>query len=346
MSGIQGVDKLSTRLSSLVPDFVNTESPEFVAFLKAYFEFLEQETVVLKSQSTIDTIGLEDGSGDVIYETATISPSSQTVNKILTEQTIENPNVAADPFHVGEYIVGSKSKSVAEIKVVNGNTIFCKTISGFGFKANETVTGRTSKQTGIVSTYKESSIRANNKLLEYSDIDTTTESFLDYFQKDFMPSLEAGLNANKRTTIKHIRDLYQKKGSPESLEFLLRLLYGQEAEIRYPYDNTLKTSESSYGEERRMVVNVPILKDAPQPTDTITQYKVGSIYAQGIINVVYPVVGSETLYSLEITNISSKEFEEGETIELMDRDTKLKREGTVSGVIPVSYTHLTLPTKA
>jgi hypothetical protein len=333
MSGIQGVDKLSTRLSSLVPDFVNTESPEFVAFLKAYFEFLEQETVVLKSQSTIDTIGLEDGSGDVIYETATISPSSQTVNKILTEQTIENPNVAADPFHVGEYIVGSKSKSVAEIKVVNGNTIFCKTISGFGFKANETVTGRTSKQTGIVSTYKESSIRANNKLLEYSDIDTTTESFLDYFQKDFMPSLEAGLNANKRTTIKHIRDLYQKKGSPESLEFLLRLLYGQEAEIRYPYDNTLKTSESSYGEERRMVVNVPILKDAPQPTDTITQYKVGSIYAQGIINVVYPVVGSETLYSLEITNISSKEFEEGETIELMDRDTKLKREGTVSGVI-------------
>ena len=104
MSGIQGVDKLSTRLSSLVPDFVNTESPEFVAFLKAYFEFLEQETVVLKSQSTIDTIGLEDGSGDVIYETATISPSSQTVNKILTEQTIENPNVAADPFHVGEYI--------------------------------------------------------------------------------------------------------------------------------------------------------------------------------------------------------------------------------------------------
>ena len=107
-----------------------------------------------------------------------------------------------------------------------------------------------------------------------------------------MPSLEAGLNANKRTTIKHIRDLYQKKGSPESLEFLLRLLYGQEAEIRYPYDNTLKTSESSYGEERRMVVNVPILKDAPQPTDTITQYKVGSIYAQCIINVVYPVVGS------------------------------------------------------
>ena len=87
MSGIQGVDKLSTRLSSLVPDFVNTESPEFVAFLKAYFEFLEQETVVLKSQSTIDTIGLEDGSVDVIYETATISPSSQTVNKILTEQS-------------------------------------------------------------------------------------------------------------------------------------------------------------------------------------------------------------------------------------------------------------------
>ena len=327
------VDKLLPRLNSLVPDFVQSESPEFVAFLKAYFEFLEQETIVLKSQSELDNLGLEDGSGDILFETATISPSTSSVNKILMERTVTNLEAGADPFTVGEYVVGNSSKSVGRINVVNGNQLFVKTISGFGFKPNETITGRSSKQTGIVKEYKESTVRANNKLLDYSDIDKTTESFLTYFQKDFMPSLDSSLNANKRTTIKHIRDLYQKKGSPDSLKFLLRLLYGQEAEVKYPYDNTIKSSESSYGSERRMVVNVPVIKDAPQATDTITEYESGVIYAQGIINVVYPVVGSTTLYSLDITNIASKEFRQSSTIELMDRDTKEKREGTVSGVI-------------
>ena len=210
MSGIQGVDKLLPRLNSLVPDFVQAESPEFVAFLKAYFEFLEHETVVLKSQSTIDNLGMEDGSS-LLYETATISPSTTAENKILLEQTVDNPTIGADPFTVGEYLVGNTSKTVAKINVVNGDQLFVKTISGFGFKNNETVTGRTSGQTGIVSTYKESSIRANNKILEYSDVDTTTEAFLEYFQKDFIPSLDASLNSNKRSTIKHIRDLYQKE---------------------------------------------------------------------------------------------------------------------------------------
>ncbi len=333
MSGTQGVDKLLPRLNSLVPDFVQAESPEFVAFLKAYFEFLEHETVVLKSQSTIDNVGLEDGSGDILYETATISPSTTADNKILLETTPDNPNTAADPFTVGEYLVGNTSKTVAKINVVNGNQMFVKTVSGFGFKNNETVTGRTSGQTGIVSTYKESSIRANNKILEYSDVDRTTEAFLEFFQRDFMPSLDASLNANKRSTIKHIRDLYQKKGSPDSLKFLLRLLYGQEAEVSYPYDNTIKSSDSSYASERRMVVNIPIEKDRPQATDTITEYEGGVVYAQGIVNIVYPVVGSDTLFSLDITNIASKEFRQGSDIELKDRETKVTRAGTVSGII-------------
>ena len=127
---------------------------------------------------------MEDGSS-LLYETATISPSTTAENKILLEQTVDNPTIGADPFTVGEYLVGNTSKTVAKINVVNGDQLFVKTISGFGFKNNETVTGRTSGQTGIVSTYKESSIRANNKILEYSDVDTTTENIPRIFPKRF-----------------------------------------------------------------------------------------------------------------------------------------------------------------
>ena len=35
------VDKLSDRITSLVPDFIQDEAPVFEQFLKAYYEFSE-----------------------------------------------------------------------------------------------------------------------------------------------------------------------------------------------------------------------------------------------------------------------------------------------------------------
>ena len=115
---LRTVDKLLPRLNSLVPDFVQSESPEFIAFLKAYFEFLEQETIVLKSQSIIDNLGLEDGSGDILFETATISPSTSSVNKILMERTTINAEQDADPFTVGEYVVGLLNNVMEYVQTV------------------------------------------------------------------------------------------------------------------------------------------------------------------------------------------------------------------------------------
>ena len=82
-----------------------------------------------------------------------------------------------------------------------------------------------SLQSAVVENYRENSILANNRLLDYSDIDHTTEEFLQYFQKDFLPSIDLSKLKNKRLTIKNITDLYQKKGSEESIKFLMRLLY-------------------------------------------------------------------------------------------------------------------------
>ena len=70
----------------------------------------------------------------------------------------------------------------------------------FPASKKETVTGRQSGQTGIVKSYKENSILASNRLLDYSDIDRTTEDFLEYFQQDFMPSLDLTSLKNKRLT--------------------------------------------------------------------------------------------------------------------------------------------------
>ena len=292
-------DRLSYRLPSLLPEYLRDEGPVLELFLKAYFEYLEAEILVLSSQSDIDGIANEDGTGSIFLESATVSPSpDEDSSRILNERTGTNSNPNASPFRIGEYVVGTKSKSVAKIEVVNGNTLYLKSISGNGFTEGETVTGRISLQTGIVKSFKENSILANNRLLDYSDIDNTTEDFLKYFQKDFMPNIDLASLQNSRLTIKNIKDLYKKKGTEESLQFLMRVLYAQDAEIRYPVKELITVGESGYSQQRKM--RVTMTNGIPEANDKVTQYSVDglTIVAQAIIENVYVDVGDDK-YSFE-----------------------------------------------
>ena len=327
-------DRLSYRIPSLLPEYLRDESPALESFLKAYFEFLEAEVLVLESQSAIDCLALEDGTGGVLFESATVSPSpDEDSSKILFERTAANPDQDADPLVKGEYLVGSTSKSVAKIEVINGNTLYLKSISGNGFAKGETVTGRKSNQTAVVKSYKENSILANNRLLDYSDIDNTTEDFLDYFQQDFMPSIDLATLKNKRLTIKNIQDLYKKKGTAESVQFLMRVLYGQDATIRHPIDETIHVGESGYTQQRRMRVTIP--NGIPEANDKITQYDASTgtiIEAQAVIENVYPDAAAGG-FSLEIMNNHVGTFTEGSNITILDRDGITAITGTVNGII-------------
>ena len=214
-------------------------------------------------------------------EPATVTPSPDANTSRVVSETHQGNDVGnADSFKVGEYIYGQTNGSVARIEVINGNTLYIKTVSGNGFSSAEKIEGREGLQTATVLKYKENSILANNRLLDYSDIDHTTEDFIQYFQKDFIPSLDLANIPNKRTVIKHIKDLYQKKGTEESVKFLMRVLYQDDAEVRYPINETMFVSDSSYNQQRRMVVKMD-REVLPKVNDKITKYKSdGSIDAE------------------------------------------------------------------
>ena len=209
------VDRLSTRLPSLLPEHIQEDAPIFAQFLEAYFEYLESEIIVLSSRGELTGIRLEDGTSEtaaaVLLEAGTVpSTPDADISKLIQEGDVE-------PLQVGEYIYGSKSGSVAKVKVINGLTLIVDTISGTGFSESETITGRDGNQTGIVQSYKENQIVANNRLLDYSDVDQTLETFLKYFQKDFIPSLDLKETQNARLTLKNIGSLYKQKGTAESV---------------------------------------------------------------------------------------------------------------------------------
>ena len=343
------IDKLSQRLPSLLPEYLKEESPMFEAFLNAYFEYLEAEILTLDVVSDIDGVLNEDGTGSMLLETATVSPSpDEETSKIRYEQSATNPQdnkaeldssnnkILAMPLTVGEYIVGSKTKTVAEITVINGKTLYIKTISGTGFAKSETITGRQGRQTATVKSYKENSILANNRLLDYSDIDHTTEEFLDYFQKDLAPSFDLGLTVNKRLTIKNIKDLYQQKGTEDSLKFLMRLIYGQDATVRYPYNETIFASDSNYSQKRRVNVKMTKVGNIPVATDKIIEYKNDTktvVQAESIIEAVFVTSVENDEYSLEITDNHKGTFTAGKLVDLVDRDGITIETATLQGLV-------------
>ena len=65
----------------------------------------------------------------------------------------------------------------------------------------------------------------SKNLLNYKDIDQTTDDFLQYFTNDFLPYFPEDALADKQKTIKIARELYKSKGTPASYEFLFRVLY-------------------------------------------------------------------------------------------------------------------------
>ena len=79
------------------------------------------------------------------------------------------------------------------------------------------------------------------------DIDTTLASFLVFFKKKYLQSLPIDTVVDTRFIIKHIQDLYKRKGSEESLRLLFRMFFDEEIEVFYPSTAILKPSDSIWG---------------------------------------------------------------------------------------------------
>ena len=81
---------------------------------------------------------------------------------------------------------------------------------------------------------------------QYSDIDRTASSFVNYFITNYAKDLPYSLQANKPLLIKRIKDLYSAKGSTLSIETLFKVLYDATATTRHPYNFVLRPSDGQW----------------------------------------------------------------------------------------------------
>ena len=138
--------KLSSLVKQQVPEYVLSDHPKFLEFLKAYYLFMESAELQLDTITDIDQIPLE-------TETASIS-------HLLLDQTdikgtdkgsrvVQEENTFGGAFQIGETITGGTSGAISEVVAEDiANTRLFITANN-GFITGETVTGATSGATVV-----------------------------------------------------------------------------------------------------------------------------------------------------------------------------------------------------
>jgi hypothetical protein len=108
-------------------------------------------------------------------------------------------------------------------------------------------------------------------LLNYQDIDTTLDSYIDFFKREVLSSIPKEVIADERLLVKHIKDLYRARGSELSYRLLFRMLYNEEIEFFYPGDVILRASDGHWVTERSIRISAPKTGDITQlPSSEIT----------------------------------------------------------------------------
>jgi len=148
-------------------------------------------------------------------------------------------------------------------------------------------------------------------LLNYADIDKTSEEFLDYFYNDFLSYFPSEIVADKQKVVKIAKQLYQAKGTPQSFKFLFRLLYNTDVDFFYTKDAVFKASNGKWYVAKS-------LKLATSDVNflTVSNYRIIGETTKSIA-VIETVVTAENKIQVFISDIQ-RLFQSGEFVRVVD----------------------------
>jgi hypothetical protein len=155
----------------------------------------------------------------------------------------------------------------------------------------------------------------SKNLLNYKDIDATTNEFIDYFVNDFLPYFPEDALVDKRKAIKVARQLYKSKGTPASYSFLFRLLYDSDFEYFNTNDAVLKASDGVW----YIAKSVRLASDDPNFLETKNLRLLGE--TSKTIATIENAVLANTKTEIFISNIS-RVFQSGEFAKVVDADNQ------------------------
>lgn len=152
-------------------------------------------------------------------------------------------------------------------------------------------------------------IGESRSLLEYLDIDTTSDTFIKYFKNTLINSLPESVVIDKTLLMKHILELYRSKGTKRAYELLFRLVYGEDIELYIPSEYIFKPSDNTW--------RVPTyLETTGHPKLSLligTKIRNNAGASAIVESVDKKIVSGRTINILTITNVSG-DFKRGDRI--------------------------------
>ena len=242
-------DKISNLINSQIPDFVLSDHPKFVEFLKSYYTFMESAEISVTSVETTDGIRLESElttNESVLLLDASRLDTDRTQldagDKLITEDTTYGK------FTRGETITGQTSKATSVIlkeDLENGKLYISaqdKFIDG------ETLIGATSNASAVLNDYRPNPVNTIQDLLKFRDPDKVISNFLTKFRNEFLNTIPENLDdtIDKRKLIKNIKSVYRAKGTARGHALFFRMLFGLTSETIYPRENMLRISDGKW----------------------------------------------------------------------------------------------------
>lgn len=94
--------------------------------------------------------------------------------------------------------------------------------------------------------FMEQNYKLNYEMLDIMDIDKTLMEFVDHFKSVYLMDFPYATVCDKRFEIKNIVEYYRRKGTPASLEFLMKLVFKEDISVYEPGLDILKVSDSTW----------------------------------------------------------------------------------------------------
>ena len=107
----------------------------------------------------------------------------------------------------------------------------------------------------VESYYQHLDTKMDRDIPKLRDIDTTLSTFLVYYKKKFLADLPLDASIDIRFIVKHILDVYKRKGTEDSLRLLFKLFFDEEIEVYYPSTAILRPSDSIWGGDTYLEMN-------------------------------------------------------------------------------------------
>ena len=244
--------KISNLVNQQVPEFVLSDHPKFLEFLKTYFTFMESAELILTSIQVTEGIQLETETAqenNLILNASRLDSDKTQLDagsKLLLEDT------SYGSFQRGETLTGATSGATATVlseDLVNGRIYISAQDK---FLKDEVVTGGTSTASATISNYRPNPVTNIQELLNFRDPDKVISNFLTKFRNEFLNTLPETLDSgvNKRNLIKNIKSLYRAKGSTRGHQAFFRLLFNLDSTTIYPKEQMLRVSDGQWDTQK------------------------------------------------------------------------------------------------